>query len=77
MITVRIGTSCRRWTSYLARSTLAGPELRMPGAAARTRIVSVARIRLDSRKSVRSFKKIICHDVSEFESHMASQAVCL
>jgi hypothetical protein len=29
------------------------PELRIPNAAAQTRIVSVARSRLDSRKSVR------------------------
>jgi hypothetical protein len=36
--------------------------------AARTRIVSKARIRLGSRKSVRSFKGIICVDISEFES---------
>ena len=35
----------------------------------------MARIRLDSRKSVRSFKGIICANISEFESHMASHAV--
>src|SRR5215831_3381997 len=52
-----------------------GPELRIPGAAAQTRIVSKARIGLDSRKSVRSFKKIICVDISEFESSHASHAV--
>src|SRR5262249_40909126 len=46
-----------------------------PTVAARTRIVSVARIRLDHRKSVRPFKGIICDDVSEFESHMPSHAV--
>src|SRR5262249_14377884 len=51
------------------------PELRFPHAAAQTRIVSVARIRLDSRKSVRPFKGIFCDDISEFESHMPSQAV--
>src|SRR5438094_3271128 len=51
------------------------PELRIPNAAAQTRIVSVARIRLDSRKSVRPFKGIICDDVSEFESDMPSHAV--
>jgi hypothetical protein len=51
------------------------PELRIPNVAAQTRIVSVARIRLDARKSVRPFKGIICDDVSEFESHMASHAV--
>ena len=42
-----------------------GSELRIPNAAAQTRIVSKARIRLDSRKSVRSFKGIICVDISE------------
>jgi hypothetical protein len=53
----------------------ARPELHLPSPAAQTRIVSVARIRLDSRKSVRSFKGIICGDISEFESYMPSQAV--
>src|SRR5947199_2443928 len=46
-----------------------------PGAAAQTRVVSMAGIRLDSRKSVRPFKGIICDDISEFESHMPSHAV--
>ena len=41
------------------------PELRIPNAAAQTRVVSKARIWLDSRKSVRSFKGIICVDISE------------
>jgi hypothetical protein len=45
--------------------------------AAQTRIVSVAGIRLDHRKSVRPFKGIFCHDISEFESYIASQAVGL
>src|SRR2546427_2966012 len=53
------------------------PELRIPNAAAQTRIVSKARIRLDSGKSVRSFKGIICVDISEFESYMPSHAVGL
>jgi hypothetical protein len=53
------------------------PELRIPNAAAQTRIVFKARIRLDSHKSVRSFKGIICDDISEFESHMPSHAVGL
>src|SRR5262249_33484289 len=51
------------------------PELRIPNAVAQTRIVSKARIRLDSHKSVRSVKGIICDDISEFESHMPSHAV--
>src|SRR5262249_9276357 len=51
------------------------PELLIPNAAAQTRIVFKARIRLDSGKSVRSFKGIICVDISEFESYMPSQAV--
>jgi hypothetical protein len=46
-----------------------------PHAAAQTRIISVARIGLDSRKSVRPFKGIICDDISEFESYMSSQPV--
>src|SRR5262249_53516606 len=46
----------------------ARPELRIPHAAAQTRIVSVVRIRLDSWKSVRPSKGIICDDISEFES---------
>ena len=51
------------------------PELRIPDGAAKTRMVSVARIRPDSRKSVRPFKGIICADISEFESYMPSHAV--
>jgi hypothetical protein len=38
-------------------------------------MVSVARICLDSRKSVRCFKGIICDDISEFESYHPSHAV--
>src|SRR5947209_18722379 len=45
-----------------------GPRAAPPTVAAQTRIVSKARIRLDFRKSVRSFKGIICVDISEFES---------
>ena len=51
------------------------PELPIPNAAAQTRIVSVARIRLDSWKSVRPFKEIFCDDIWEFESYMPSHAV--
>jgi hypothetical protein len=40
-----------------------------------SRIVSVARIRQDPRKSARSFKRLIFPDISEFESHMPSHAV--
>src|SRR6516162_2599509 len=58
-----------------ARMLAAGPELRITGAAAQTRMVSVARIRLVSRKSTRLFKGIICDDISEFESYMPSHAV--
>jgi hypothetical protein len=53
------------------------PERHFPSGAAQTRIVSVARIWLDSRKSVRSFKGIICGDISEFESSHPSHAVRL
>ena len=41
----------------------------------RPRIVSKARIRLDSYKSMRSFKGIICVDISEFESY--SRTMCI
>ena len=51
------------------------PELRIPGAAAQTRVVSLAGIRLGSWESARAFKGIICDDISEFESSHASQAV--
>jgi len=56
-------------------SAESSPELRIPNAAAQTRMVSVAKIRLDRRKSTRLFKGIICDDISEFESHMPSQPV--
>jgi hypothetical protein len=68
---------CRSMTTVCARRELATePELRTPGAAAQTRMVSVARIRLDPHRSMQSFKGIVCDDVSEFESCMPSQAVC-
>jgi hypothetical protein len=52
-----------------------GPSCVSRNVAAHTRMVSVARIRLDFRKSARPFKGIICGDVSEFESYMPSHAV--
>ena len=61
----------------LLRSRQPSPELRIPGAAAQTRMVSVAGIRLGSWESARAFKGIICDDISEFESHMPSHAVGL
>jgi hypothetical protein len=75
------GIVTRKLRGQRRRKTLAEdpgstrPELRIPSGAAQTRIVSVARIRLDSWKSLRSFKGIICADISEFESHMPSHAV--
>src|SRR5919198_568233 len=51
------------------------PELRIPGAAAQTRVVSMAGIRLGSWQSVRPFKGIICDGISEFESYMPSSLV--
>jgi len=50
-------------------------RVRVPGTAAQTRMVSVARTRLEPRQSARPFKRIICDDISEFESYMASHAV--
>src|SRR6516162_4223894 len=63
---------CRRLLKIPAEPS---PELRIPGAAAQTRVVSMAGIRLGSWESARAFKGIICDDISEFESHMPSQAV--
>src|SRR6516162_731560 len=65
------------WTNVCARARDAGRRARAAyhRAAAQTRMVSVARIRLVSRKSTRLFKGIICDDISEFESHMPSHAV--
>ena len=45
-----------------SREQEARGELRL---AAQARIVSMAGVRLDSRKSVRSFKEILCSDISE------------
>ena len=52
------------------------PRAAPPTVAARTRIVSAARIRLDHRKSVRPFKGIICGDISEFESFSIGAGWC-
>jgi hypothetical protein len=51
------------------------PRAAYPGAAAQTRVVSMAAIRLGSWESARAFKGIICDDISEFESYMPSHAV--
>src|SRR6516165_1268403 len=61
------GTGGRGLCGAVASISGAGTEARAapPTVAARTRIVSAAGIRLDQRKSVRSFKGIICADVSE------------
>jgi hypothetical protein len=69
-----------RWRQINDRKTRApssGSELRIPNAAAQTRVVSMAGIRLGSWKSARAFKGMICVDISEFESHMPSHAVGL
>src|SRR6266542_1881003 len=65
----------RRCRTLLKIPAESSPELLIPGAAAQTRLVSLAGNRLDSGKSVRSFKGIICVDISEFESYMPSHAV--
>jgi hypothetical protein len=64
-----------RISTRLGLGPAGGPELRLRNAAPHTRIVFGADIRLDSRKCTRSFKGIVCGDISEFESHMASHAV--
>ena len=73
---LRLSQQCASMTNApVATRSCPRPELRIPNAAAQTRVVSLARIRLDSQKSVRLFKEIICDDISEFESHMPSHAV--
>ena len=65
------GTRSRRRPARLLKdSGRTQPELRIPGAAAQTRVVCVAGIRLGSGESARAFKGIICDDISEFESYM-------
>ena len=54
-----------------------GPSCVSPAPQLKREMLSVARIRPDSRKSVRAFKGIICDDISEFESSHASHAVCV
>ncbi len=44
-------------------------RVRVLGTAAQTRMVSVARTRLEPRKSARPFKRIICDDISEVEAY--------
>ena len=53
------------------------PELRISPAAAQTRVVSIAEIRVGSWQSARTFKGIVCDDISEFESYHLSHAVRL
>src|SRR5919201_5853070 len=65
---------CRTLAEDLGRTQ---PELRIPGAAAQTRVVSIAGIRLGSGKSARAFKGIICVDISKFESSHPRHAVDL
>ena len=49
------------------------PELRVLNAAAQTRVVSMARIRLGSGESARASKGIICDNISEFESSLSGR----
>src|SRR5438132_11630516 len=56
---------CRRRLPPAENPAARGPSCVSPNAAAQTRRVSVARIQLDSRKSVRPFKAIIWGGISE------------
>jgi hypothetical protein len=55
----------QRVSEVISAEIVALPERRFPRAAAQTRIVSVARIRLDPPQILRPFKGIICGDISE------------
>jgi hypothetical protein len=72
MLSAKLRVRLAAQTDSLSSAT---PELRISNAAAQTRMVSRAGIRLRSRESARAFKGIICDDVSEFESYMPSHAV--
>jgi hypothetical protein len=74
MLSAKLRVRLAAQTDSLSSAT---PELRISNAAAQTRIVSKARIRLDHRKSVQPFKGIFCDDISEFESSHPSHAVGL
>jgi hypothetical protein len=67
------GNSCQR--KHSAPGTRLGQSCVSQTSQLKTRIVSVARIRLNPWKTVRPFKGIICDDISEFESYMPSQPV--
>src|SRR5262249_9684488 len=77
MVLLALPPADHLWTNVCTRARDDGrpPELRITGAPAQTRMVSVARIRLGSCESARAFKGIICDDISEFESYMPSHAV--
>jgi hypothetical protein len=66
------GNSCQR--KHSAPGTRLGQSCVSQTSQLKTRIVSVARIRLNPWKTVRPFKGI-CDDISEFESYMPSHAV--
>jgi hypothetical protein len=55
---VNVGAEC-----LLKNPAEPSPELRIPGAAAQTRVVCMAGIRLGSGESARAFKGIICDDI--------------
>ena len=74
------GNSCltaiaARWLMLVEDPGSTRPERHFASGAAQTRTVSVGRIRLDSWKFMRSYKGIICGDISEFESYHPSHAV--
>src|SRR5262245_56692259 len=77
MVLLALPRADHLWTNVCARARDAGRRARAAydRRDLQTRMVSVARIRLVSRKSPRLFKGIICDDISEFESHMPSQPV--
>jgi hypothetical protein len=66
------GNSCQR--KHSAPGTRLGQSCVSQTSQLKTRIVSVARIRLNPWKTVRPFKGI-CDDISEFESYMPSHPV--
>jgi hypothetical protein len=62
------------WSSRVVARSIAKMRLQGGNRSSNAK-VSAAGIRLDSRKIYRAFNGIICDDISEFESYMASHAV--
>jgi hypothetical protein len=65
---IKESLGANRGKSCICVKLTLGPSCVSPPSQLKREWSSVARIRLDFRKSVGLFKAIICDDISEFES---------